>query len=396
MGENLCFCALGKVEIAAKIETQMRISFIIYDMQEGGAERVLSILANCWAEQGEQVTLFTLDDGTVPPFYKLHSSIEYRPLDLLPKSNQFPNRIFQTIFRMLISRKAIKLSQPDVVVSFMDITNIRTLISMIGLPIPVIVSERTSPSYLSQQRSRLWNGLRRLVYMRAAKVVSVSHGIDSYFDYFPEKKRAVIHNPVFLKEPNGTESRVAPENKNNGSKRIITLGRLEKEKGHDFLIKAFAKIADKYPEWSLIIWGEGRWRADLEELSQGLEVSGRVQLPGITRYPLAELQKADLFVLSSRHEGFPNVLLEAMACGLPVISFDCATGPNEIIRDGVDGMLVSPENIEALAEAMDQLMGDEGKRNALSEKGLEVLDRFSLPKIMAIWNQLIQELTVKK
>ena len=164
---------------------------------------------------------------------------------------------------------------------------------------------------------------------------------------------------------------------------------LVQEKGFTLLLNAFSRVADKHQSWSLQIWGEGPQRQALEQISRDLNLSERVRLPGFTRRPFEVLSRADLFAMSSLIEGFPNALCEAMACGLPVVSFNCSSGIREIIRDGVDGLIVRANDPTALASALDGLMANEEERRRLAGKALEVTERFGLNKTMAKWEQLV-------
>ena len=362
----------------------MRLTFVISSMQAGGAERVLSILGNHWAEKGWSITLLTFTGG--PSSFDLHSSINYCPLDILERSPLAIQRVLDNFKRLWILRKAIQKSDPQVVISFLADINVHTLFSTIGLGVPVIVSERSEPrKYL---HGSIWDILGRWTYPLAAKVVSVTQSADHYFEWLPRDKRCIIHNPVISWSSNADEWEF-PKGIHPEKKWLVAMGRLVYVKGYDLLLTAFQKVAMKYDNWQLIILGEGSLRPELESLRRTLNLETQVILPGLLKNPFPFLNKSQLFVLSSRYEGFVNSLAEAMACGLPAVSFDCPGGPREIIRHEIDGILVPAEDVCALSEALDRLMGDEEERNRLSAKAPEVVDRFSKEKILGMWEEVI-------
>jgi glycosyltransferase involved in cell wall biosynthesis len=176
------------------------------------------------------------------------------------------------------------------------------------------------------------------------------------------------------------------------AKRVIAVGRLTRQKGFARLIRAFAQVAADRPDWDLVICGEGPRRAHLERVISGLEMEGRVTLAGRVEDVASALAASSIFALSSRVEGFPMVLLEAMAVGLPVVSFDCPTGPREIVEDGRNGLLVRPGDVDALAVALNTLIEDEGFRKRCSAGALETAERYSQDVIGARWERLIEDL----
>jgi glycosyltransferase involved in cell wall biosynthesis len=171
--------------------------------------------------------------------------------------------------------------------------------------------------------------------------------------------------------------------------RLVAMGRLGPEKGFDLLIAAFARLAATHPEWSLTILGEGRERARLEALVESLGMTGRVSLPGRAADPLPHLAIAHVFALSSRREGFPNALLEAMAAGLPPVAFDCRSGPAEIITDGVNGLLVPDGDVDALAASLRRLMESPAERQRLGANARGVADVLSPDRILLAWDALV-------
>jgi glycosyltransferase involved in cell wall biosynthesis len=174
---------------------------------------------------------------------------------------------------------------------------------------------------------------------------------------------------------------------------LIAMGRLSFEKGFDMLLVAFSKAVKNCNGWKLTIWGEGDQRENLEKLIEELDLTEMVKLPGVTRNPYGKMQESDLFVLSSRFEGIPNVLCEAMACGLPVVSFNCPSGPGTIIRDGYNGVLVPPEDVDELANTLEKLMTDPGLRKSLGNQATEISSKFSVEKVGRMWEKLFYDVT---
>ncbi|PYL01454.1 MAG: glycosyltransferase family 4 protein, partial [Verrucomicrobia bacterium] len=340
----------------------MRLTLVISTLSSGGAERVMSIMANFWVRRDWPVTLLTFDDGSEKPFFNLDPQIIRIPLNVMGLSGNPFQGVANNWKRLLALRTAVRKSEPDAVLSFMDTVNVLTLLATVGLKTPVIVAERTDPA--SHPIGKTWNLLRRWIYPLAAGLVVQSHDVLSFVSQRIRRRAHVIPNPA-IAPPITTKA-----DRPGGSKQIVAMGRLGEEKGFDLLLNAFARIASRYPDWSLIVWGEGEQRAKLEELRDKLGLHQKVRLPGRTREPLDKLREAAFFVLPSRYEGFPNAVCEAMACGLPVISFDCPSGPRNIIRNNVDGLLVRAGDIGALASAMEKLILDELERKRLSARAL--------------------------
>jgi glycosyltransferase involved in cell wall biosynthesis len=172
---------------------------------------------------------------------------------------------------------------------------------------------------------------------------------------------------------------------------ILAAGRLVRQKGFDLLIRAFAQVHDRHPEWRLVICGDGGWRARLEQLIEQLELGGAVSLPGPVEPLAREMDGASVFALSSRSEGFPLVLLEAMSKGLAVAAFDCPTGPRELIDDRDNGLLVPARDVGGLAAALDELMRDSALRGRLGDGAARTAQAFSMEAVGPRWDALIEE-----
>lgn len=365
--------------------TAQRLLFFAPSLGAGGAERVLSILANAWVEQGRAVTVVTLANPATD-FYALDSRVERVGLDGLRDSANRWQAIRNNLRRLTDLRRTIAARRPDVVFGLGDQANIVARLATVGLGCKLIATEHNDPR--RHPIPRAWHGLRRLTYPWVDRVVMLTEGTRRWaLSQWPRWRACAIPNPVQLPAPAQTPEHLACF----GARTVVTLGRLAPQKGHDFLIEAFRRVADSFRDWHLVIYGEGGERSRLEAQIAAAELTERIHLPGTVGDVAGALSAADLFVLSSRYEGFPMALLEAMAMGLPVVSFDCLSGPADIITPGEDGLLVPAENVPALADALSSLMSDELTRQRLGGNARAVAERFSPAAILAQWERLLAE-----
>jgi GalNAc-alpha-(1->4)-GalNAc-alpha-(1->3)-diNAcBac-PP-undecaprenol alpha-1,4-N-acetyl-D-galactosaminyltransferase len=355
----------------------VKVAFIISSLGSGGAERVLSLMANYWARNNYSITVITFDDAN--PFYLLEDGIKLEKLSLLKNSVSVFDAITNNITRIKIIKKKIIEIDPDIVISFMTETNILSTIGCRIINMPIIIAERISYDFL---KSRVWVSLRKLVYRFSNTLI-----VQTRYDKEKYKRLAntyVINNPLNLKEMILNNTRA--------EKNILAVGRLNRQKGFDRLIKAFSHLDRK--GWKLAIIGEGSERSNLEKLIYDLNLKDYISLPGITKAIEKWYKKSSIFVLSSRTEGFPNVLCEAMAYGCACISFDCIAGPNEIITDKVDGYLVKNGDVDALSEKMDFLINNSEERRRIGKEAMKIGERLNIDSIMSQWDKIIEKILI--
>lgn len=362
----------------------MRITLLTCSLYSGGAERVVVSLAEGFQRHGHQVTLIT-DANEDTDFYKVPLGVERIALGTMKNSKNLVEAVGNNFERISVIRKAVKFSQPDVVMSHLTEYNILTVLAMLGTNYPVLITEHCDPNLISY--GKLWEMLRRVVYPFASRLVSVSQGVENYFTWLPKAKKTAIYNPFFVSPSYDAKAEI-PLGVDPKRKWIMSMGRLTEQKGFDILLEAFATVASRHRDWQLIILGEGELHHELQQLVIKLDLAEQVTLPGRVKNPFPLLRQAQFFVMSSRFEGFPMAHGEAMLCGLPVIATDCPSGPNELIRDGVDGILVPNQDRTALAEAIEDLICDPHKRQRLAKSAPEVGTRFSLDKIIQDWIEL--------
>ena len=359
----------------------MRIAFIVPSFGPGGAERVASLLCNWWAEQGHAVTAITFEPLDAEPLYKLHADVPLRQLASFNRRVSLASSVATNVRRLFRLRAVLNDFKPDIIVAFTTEANVVALWAALGLGIPVVVSERNQPDRLGLGAWR--QVARRLSYPMAAALVVQ---IEAIAEWGRKRFRVPIHvipNPVRL-------ALVSNRSEQPSEKLLLAVGRLVRQKGFDVLISSFARVAAAHPNWKLVVYGEGPERAALEARIRGLSMTERIFLPGLSRDIGAVYAAAALFVLPSRFEGYPNVLLEALATGCPVIATDCPGATAEILQHGRYGVLVPPENVDALASALDRLMSDETLRAAYSRHANEAVAPLDVGLIAGRWLDLFE------
>ncbi|MGI9492333.1 MAG: glycosyltransferase family 4 protein [Geminicoccaceae bacterium] len=361
-------------------DSPRRVTLVIATLGWGGAQKIITAMANHWARQGWHVTLISMDEENEPPFFPIDGNVDLVALGVKGHTKSVVQAVRQNLRRLIALRKAIVDSDPDAVISFLSATNVRALLATVGLNLPVIVSERGDPNRRSISLS--WRCLRAAIYPFASASVAQTDDARDCFHRFIRKRCIVIPNPVVL-----PESPVA-----RSSKTVIGVGHLVPVKGFDVLVRAFGRIAGDHPDWRLRIWGHGHQRDRLRTTAAELGIEDRLDLPGLTDRPGTWADDASIFVLASRHEGFPNALLEAMAAGLPVIATDCPIGgPRAMIDQGRTGLLVPIEDVAKMAKALDRLMADEVDAARFATAARQRAEDFAMHKIMARWTMLVHE-----
>lgn len=368
-----------------------RIVFFVSSMQGGGAERVASLLCNRWVQRGHAVLLVPTFSSRGDCNYKLDSQVRLVYLaDRVGRTRRTPWSLVRRLWAM---RAMVREFRADAVLSFLTNVNVATILATRGLGMPVVVAERSYPP--AMELGLLWSWLRRLTYPWASSVVmQTKSGLAWLTHASPRSLGAVIPNPCEFPLPPG-EPRLDPETVLSAGRRVLlAVGRLAEEKGLGRLIQAFEILASRFPAWDLVIVGEGAELAVLKVQCEAAGLAARVHLPGRAGNIGDWYARADLYVMSSRFEGFPNTLMEAMAYGLPAVSFDCDTGPAELIEDGVSGYLVPPAaGAPGLAERLAVLMGNDDRRRNMGEQASKIRQRYSMEQVDAEWDWLFKRLT---
>jgi glycosyltransferase involved in cell wall biosynthesis len=368
----------------------VNLLILIHSLNSGGAERVTANLANYWVKQGWRITVVTLASRE-QDFYDLHPAVRRIALDMAGESRAPYAALRNNLRRIVALRRVLREIRPDVSVGMMSTAGVLLVMAALRLPkCSTIISERTYPPMMPL--GPMWRRLRRWTYPLADKVIMLTtEGLAWLKEEIPRARGVVIPNAIPFPLPM-SEPKLMPDSViKPGRRLLLAVGRLSEEKRFDLLLKVFSSLLPANPDWDLVILGEGPLRPVLESQVRALGLQGRVLLPGRVGNVGDWYLRADFYVMSSRFEGFPNTLGEAMAHGCAAVSFDCDTGPRDIIRHEVDGLLVPNGDIGSLECALGRLMMDSATRQRLASRATEVRGRFSLEMIADSWMRLFVE-----
>lgn len=354
----------------------MKIIFLVASLGSGGAERVVSLLSNRLVERGHNIEIVCLKYNDV--YYKLNQSV-----NVVLAMQQTKNRLTEILWL----RKYIKKEKPDVVIPFTEGVYCFTILALLGTGIPIIASERLDPASMSKIRKVL----KRLLLPYVDWMVVQTQSIKEYFPKSIQDKTTVIFNPVnddVFKPSSAITEKAGKLN------RLISVGRLYPQKNQQMLIQAFARVADLFPEWQLVIYGEGPLRAELEDLVSSLCLHDRVLLPGRTENVIEELRKSQIFCLSSYYEGMSNAMIEAICVGLPIVTTK-VSGTENLINDGENGFLIENNNEVSFAKKIAELMSSSILRKRMSANNQQFVRLFNIDNIINEWIQLINKVINK-
>ena len=379
----------------------MRILYIIKSIAPfGGVERILSYKMNFLADNlGYEIYLLTYEQGNHPFSFPLSSKIKHTDLNVRFFTRHNYNLLkrillyykMRSIFKSRINKK-VEIIKPDIIVALTDSYTLLDILMQLSEKAKIIVESHLDRNGTIKQNNYLNNPLLFIItkqydnyILRSLKkcdaFVSLTEG--DYKQWIGVPNKSIIPNPISFIPKDYSSLR---------NKRVISVGRLEPQKGFDMLISAWKIISDKHNDWILDIYGNGGLCDSLEKQIINLNLSESCIIHPATENIEEKYMESSIYVMSSLYEGFGLVLIEAMSFGVPCVSFDCPYGPSDIISNGKDGILVEPNNINKLADAICSLIENEDKRLELGNEAKIKVQRFSADNIMPLWDKLFHSL----
>lgn len=358
----------------------MNICILISSLNRGGAERVAAALANDFYNRGNNIFVVCLDKS--PPSYSLHENIQ-----LLSVSSEGKGRITSIFKRLFSLRKNLKHINPDVILCF-SMKNVLYALLTYRKKTKIIGSERTNPYYI--KKNILSKFIEKILLPLADGFIFLTKEGRDYYPSAIKQKSTVIPNGLFAED---IPKSIVPFNSRKLNV-ISAVGRLHPVKDHITLLKAFKLFKLNHPTYKLQIYGGGSEYEKLNNLAKELKIEHSVVFNGIVDNVVQHIADSGMFILSSKSESWGNSLMEALSCGIPSISTDCDFGPRQMIKNGVNGLLVPVENKNALAEAMSKIANNHSFAKDLSKNAILIRESHSAQKVANKYYNFIEKVVV--
>ena len=356
----------------------MRVLFVITCLSYGGAEKNLLLVAEHFSEK-HTVAICNLNErDTVQKASDSVYCFEMERIRLTGKKGEW---IFQRKKQLDFLNRICDSYCPDVIISFLPISNVLAIICGKIKKIPVIISERADPY---QRKSRL-DKVFHWIYNRAEGAVFQTEGAKSFYSAKLQRRSTVIANPVIIK------NNMPIHDNTNADTSIAFVGRFElAQKRHDVMLMAMRKIKESHPEYKLIFWGDGEDEVHIREMVSEMNLDNNVIFAGLSNNVLKDINTCKIFAITSDYEGIPNVLIEAMSIGMPCVATDCSPGgARMLLEDGTCGKLVKCGDWNAFADAVISLIEDDELANSLGMKGKCAISKYSYQNIMNKWDEYL-------
>ncbi len=367
---------------------RLRVVFVVHSLGGGGAERLTANLSNHWAELGHDVSVVTI--ASEEDAYPLRG-VARISLGLARPSMHGPAALVANLGRARALRRVVDDLRPDVVIGVMTTSNVLVALASIGKKHRVVGTEHIDP--VAYPLPGVWRVTRQFAYRLVDVVTAPTSATAEWMAANTGARSArALPNPVPWPLPATTPVLPPSTVLSDHEQVVLGVGRLVPQKGFDLLIHAFGQAAATRSNCSLVILGEGPDRQALQSLAVEAGLADRIHLPGWAGNLGEWFERASLYVLSSRFEGFGNTIVEAMAYRCPVVSFDCKVGPAEIITHNDDGLLVPDGDVEALGNEIARMLSSEDLRRALGERGRIRSQRYAVDRISSEWFELFAEL----
>ncbi len=350
-----------------------KVLFVMNRLGKGGAERVATLIANELYKKKYEIKFISYNN--IEDTYKIDKHIKCEKLEIKSR-----NKIIRKIKRIINLRKKIKEYKPDIIIAFEYFVNMQTILASLGLNIKVIISERNDPNKTGNKIGI--KQLRSLLYKFSDILVCQTEEAKLYFHEKIRKKTVIIPNPIMPELPKRCEGK--------RKKEIVTFCRISKQKNLKMMIDAFEMLTKDFPDYKLVIYGEGPEKDRIEEYIQEKGLNNKITLKGFAQDVHKKIVNSSMYVSSSDYEGISNSMIEAMGIGLPTICTDCPCGgARMMIEDGINGMLIPVGDTKKLYQSMKKIIDEPELAEKLSKNSIKINKRLNQNKITKMWLELI-------